>query len=777
MAITQNQYTGDGTTVLFTISFPYLEQDHVKASLNGTPTTAFSFANSNTIQFNVAPANGVTILLFRETESGALQNQFFPNSSIPSDSLNNNFTQGLYVAQETDNTSQAALSASQTAVSTANAADANASAAVITANAADANASAAVITANTADSNASAAVLTANTAESNSLEAVSTANSAAAAVASAVLYAPVADLTALGLLTPADGDFFELQDSTGAESDPDITGVPGGLVGDTGLSFRLRYDDPPGEYVFLAYFSTDSETRYLKLSGGTLTGQLFGDNSTSAATPGFAFDGDPNTGVLRPGADELALVTAGTSRLTIDSSGNVAVPGGLTRAGNNVVTVGDTGTVTSTMILDGTIVNADVNASAAIAGTKISPDFGSQTIATTGVFSHALGAAATPSITFTGDLNTGIYSPGADQVAVATNGSARITVDSTGKVGIGTTSPGSSLEINAAAATAPFIAKINTSEAARIDSSGRLLVGTSSARSAWNNSSIGSNILQIERSGDGSDASISICANSGTASPTATAAILYLGKTRGTTAGSTTAVQSGDCLSRVSFQGSDGTEQVEAAKIEAFVDGTPGANDMPGRLVFSTTQDGQSSPNARVRINNLGNVSIITNGEMLYGSTTLAAGTTFALVDLYSGGTVGSFVSGTRQFLIFTNGNVQNSNGSYGTLSDAKLKENIVDASSQWDDLKSIQIRNWNFKAETGHETHRQIGPIAQELETICPGLVFETPDRDEDGNETGEVTKGVNQSVLYMKAVKALQEAMERIEVLEQRLNDAGIN
>jgi hypothetical protein len=70
----------------------------------------------------------------------------------------------------------------------------------------------------------------------------------------------------------------------------------------------------------------------------------------------------------------------------------------------------------------GTIDNADINASAAIAGTKIDPDFGSQTVETTGVFSAAGGAQATPSITFTGDLNTGIYSPGADQVAVATNG-------------------------------------------------------------------------------------------------------------------------------------------------------------------------------------------------------------------------------------------------------------------------------------------------------------------------------------------------------------------
>jgi hypothetical protein len=103
--------------------------------------------------------------------------------------------------------------------------------------------------------------------------------------------------------------------------------------------------------------------------------------------------------------------------------------------------------VTSTMIKDGTIVNADVNASAAIAGTKISPDFGSQTVATTGIFSHALGTAGAPTITFTGDTNTGIFSPGADQVAISTNGTGRLFVDSAGNVGVGTGSPGQSLSI------------------------------------------------------------------------------------------------------------------------------------------------------------------------------------------------------------------------------------------------------------------------------------------------------------------------------------------
>jgi hypothetical protein len=53
-------------------------------------------------------------------------------------------------------------------------------------------------------------------------------------------------------------------------------------------------------------------------------------------------------------------------------------------------------------------------------------------------------------------------------------------------------------------------------------------------------------------------------------------------------------------------------------------------------------------------------------------------------------------------------------------------------------------------------------------LSPVSPGLVSESPDRDEEGNDLGTVTKSVNYSVLYMKAVKALQEAMERIEQLE---------
>ena len=148
-------------------------------------------------------------------------------------------------------------------------------------------------------------------------------------------------------------------------------------------------------------------------------------------------------------------------------------------------------------------------------------------------------------------------------------------------------------------------------------------------------------------------------------------------------------------------------------------------------------------------------------------TTTFGAGTTKYLYrGHHSNGS-------TIVFNVWSNGNVESATNSYGGISDVKLKENIVDANSQWDDLKAIQVRNYNFKESTGQETHRQLGVIAQELETISPGLVSSSPDLDADGNDLGTVTKSVNYSVLYMKAVKALQEAQTRIETLETQHAD----
>jgi hypothetical protein len=329
----------------------------------------------------------------------------------------------------------------------------------------------------------------------------------------------------------------------------------------------------------------------------------------------------------------------------------------------------------------------------------------------------------------------------------ATNGGEFIVSDSSGNIDLGP------LDINGGA----------SDDSVNIDGSGRLLVGTSTARANFFNSTE-STKLQVEGTVT-SDSSISVVRNSNSSGYP----FIAFGKTRGTAVGSNTVVQSGDAVGGLEFMGSDGTEFVPAGSIRCEVDGTPGANDMPGRLVFSTTADGASSPTVRMKINKNGTIDTVSTGGCLDAGTTLPASTSYYVYRGRHSSTAGSpGTSGTVSFTVLSNGNVQNTNNSYGSISDIKLKENIEDASSQWSDLKAIQVRNYNFKEETGHETHTQLGVVAQEIELVSPGLVTESPDVDEEGNDLGTTTKSVNYSVLYMKAVKALQEAMERIETLE---------
>ena len=97
MAVTENTYTGDGSTVLFSFTFPYLDQSHVKVSLNGSDTTAFTFANATTVQLNSAPAVGVAVRIYRNSDTDNVEATFFPGSAIRAGDLNENFLQSLYL--------------------------------------------------------------------------------------------------------------------------------------------------------------------------------------------------------------------------------------------------------------------------------------------------------------------------------------------------------------------------------------------------------------------------------------------------------------------------------------------------------------------------------------------------------------------------------------------------------------------------------------------------------------------------------------------------------
>jgi hypothetical protein len=123
----------------------------------------------------------------------------------------------------------------------------------------------------------------------------------------------------------------------------------------------------------------------------------------------------------------------------------------------------------------------------------------------------------------------------------------------------------------------------------------------------------------------------------------------------------------------------------------------------------------------------------------------------------------GGYANGGAKFAVYGNGNVQNTNNSYGALSDVKLKENIVDATPKLDDLMQVKIRNFNLIADK--KKSKQIGVIAQELEQIFPALVEETPDRDEEGHVLDTTTKQVKYSVFVPMLIKAIQELNAKVD------------
>jgi hypothetical protein len=100
MALTSNTFTGDGSTTNYSFTFEYLEQDEVKVTLDGTATTAFTFANATTLSFTTAPDNGAEIRIYRDTDIDTLKATFFPGSAIKAEDLNNNFTQNNFAIQE-----------------------------------------------------------------------------------------------------------------------------------------------------------------------------------------------------------------------------------------------------------------------------------------------------------------------------------------------------------------------------------------------------------------------------------------------------------------------------------------------------------------------------------------------------------------------------------------------------------------------------------------------------------------------------------------------------
>jgi hypothetical protein len=273
----------------------------------------------------------------------------------------------------------------------------------------------------------------------------------------------------------------------------------------------------------------------------------------TAAAPSISPTGDSNTGIFFPSADQVAVATNGVGRLFVDASGNVGV--GISSIPNynaNLRTVSFNNT-------NGVVHDYAVN------GVRT----GSLVCQSTGF-----------------ELSTQANIP----LIFATNSAERMRITSAGLMGLGTNpnsdsrlhvksgandsnpvlrleaatnnflnfrQTGSVYDIHVTAGD-PLSFTIGASERARIDSSGRLLVGLSTGRSNFNDSGIETKI-QIEGAGNDDSAALSIIANSGTTNSDKRTGLLVLGRTRGTAIGSNTAVVQDDAVGMIEFKGNDGT--------------------------------------------------------------------------------------------------------------------------------------------------------------------------------------------------------------------------
>ena len=341
--------------------------------------------------------------------------------------------------------------------------------------------------------------------------------------------------------------------------------------------------------------------------------------SGTEALPGISFDGDPNTGIYRPGADQVAISTGGTGRLFVDASGNVGV-GAIPTGYAGYVTFMNNGSSGAT-------------------------------------YEQKIAGALTGSLTT--DSQVTLKSVTSIPLTFGTNNTERLRITSDGKVGIGTTSPGTyNANLAVYSAGGGFSSVLHANASGSFPKVSAIALGSDAVNYTYSTNGgtvavVGSaHIAALQSASSGASTDIAfINTSSGSVSEKAridSSGRLLLGTSSDFTNGSGTAIQSvataggqialgrdasslatGNLVGRIRWFSNVGGTAEETAKISVEADGTYALGDKPSRLVFSTTADGASSPTERMRIKSDGTINF--SNVAVYADN--AAAKTGGLVD------------------------------------------------------------------------------------------------------------------------------------------------
>ena len=304
----ENKYVGDGSTILYSFTFPYIDTADIKVSLDEVDTTEYTLANATTVEFNTAPVDGVAIRIYRKTSVEDPKAIFFPGSAIRAQDLNNNFEQSLFVVQEASfNNSQSAAD-SAAALTTAQAADVKSDQANVQSAAAEASAATANTNATQAAADAAQAQADATQAATAASAAQVSADQANSAVQAAAIFTPVPNVAAIPG-SPTDQDRVSVLDSTGIASFAPLTGLPVGPTYDSGSFVNLVYQQAQTTWAYVTYGANDPDARYLLDQADTVS-------STNIASSAVTTAKIINLGVT---TDKLADTSVTTDKLASSS--------------------------------------------------------------------------------------------------------------------------------------------------------------------------------------------------------------------------------------------------------------------------------------------------------------------------------------------------------------------------------------------------------------------------------------------------------------------------